>query len=216
MSSSDASWLGFWEWFATIGFALVLIGVVIEGVEHFIKFPRKDSVKKRHIEKIGWFILVGGLAMEFLGEKRAKRITDREMGRLTTEAAEAQKQSGIANKLAEEAKESAKQLDLAKSQVEKQLEETRRLVADANERTAKAELARSELEKQIADTAKRTTALEPRRINNLRKQQFIAALADIPKAKFAFNLDPRIDDAEALANDLASVLVVRGFEYVGA
>jgi len=145
-------WLKIWEVCASIGFWLVIIGVVVEGVEHFVKFPRKDSLKKRHIEKIGWLILVAGLAMEFFGQHQAKRIADRESARLTKEAAQARKEAEIANRLAGEANERATKFDLARAEVENQLESTRKLVAEANERTAKAELARAELEKQIADT----------------------------------------------------------------
>src|SRR5437762_11505541 len=97
MSSIDSSWLSFWEWFATIGFILVIAGCIIEGVEHFVKFKRNESKRRKEIEKLGWLILVGGLAMEFLGDKRAKRIADRENWRLTSEAAEARKDAGKAN-----------------------------------------------------------------------------------------------------------------------
>lgn len=93
MSSSDAMWLRIWEWIATIGFLLVLVGVVIEGVEHFKKFSKKEHARKLHIEKIGWLILVVGLAMEFLGDHAAKRISDREYARLSAEAAESKERS---------------------------------------------------------------------------------------------------------------------------
>ncbi len=46
MNSSDAFWLKFWEWFATIGFILVIVGVVIEGVEHFKKFAKERTLPK--------------------------------------------------------------------------------------------------------------------------------------------------------------------------
>lgn len=93
MSSSDASWLTVWEWVATIGYALVLIGVIIEGVEHFKKFNKEDHARKLYIEKIGWLILVAGLAMEFLGDHAAKRISDRVNTRLSAEAAESNERS---------------------------------------------------------------------------------------------------------------------------
>lgn len=118
MTASDASWLKFWEVFATIGFILVIIGVVIEGVEHFKKFSKRESARKLQIEKIGWLVLVAGLAMEFLGDHMAKRIADKENRRLTGEAAQARKQAGdaieragIVNQLAAESNERSKQLE---------------------------------------------------------------------------------------------------------
>jgi hypothetical protein len=86
MSPSDARWLNIWEWVASIGFFIVIVGVVIEGVEHFRKFPRKDKELKEKWEKSGWFLVVAGLALEFLGDHAAKRISDRESARLTKEA----------------------------------------------------------------------------------------------------------------------------------
>jgi hypothetical protein len=97
MSSIDSWWLSFWSYCATFGFILVILGCIIEGVEHFVKFKRSESHKRKGIEKLGWLILVGGLAMEFLGDKRARRITDRENRRLTVEAAQALKDAGKAN-----------------------------------------------------------------------------------------------------------------------
>lgn len=89
MSSLHEFWLMVWGTVATIGFIIVIIGVTIEGVEHFKKFPRKDNARKHQIEKLGWFLVVAGLAMEFLGDHAAKRITDQEGARLNKEAADA-------------------------------------------------------------------------------------------------------------------------------
>ena len=100
MSSSETLWLKIWEIIATVGFVLVIIGVVIEGVEHFKKFSKKEQVRKLHIEKIGWLILVAGLAMEFLGDHAAKRISNRENARLHDEATRAQQAAGEANERA--------------------------------------------------------------------------------------------------------------------
>lgn len=100
MSSSEALWLKIWEAIATFGFVLVIIDVVIEGVEHFKKFTKKDHARKLHIEKIGWLILVAGLAMEFLGDHAAKRISSREGARLNKEAADARQFAGQANERA--------------------------------------------------------------------------------------------------------------------
>ena len=96
MNSSDSFWLSFWSVFAAIGFIIVIIGVVIEGVEHFKKFPKKEQARKLHIEKIGWLLVVAGLAMEFLGDHAAKRISDREDARLNREAGDARKDAGAA------------------------------------------------------------------------------------------------------------------------
>jgi uncharacterized membrane protein len=100
MSSSDAFWLSIWEVLATIGFIIVIIGVVIEGVEHFAKFAKKEHSRKLRIEKLGWFLVVLGLAMEFLGDHAAKRISDREAARLNAEAGDARRIAGDANERA--------------------------------------------------------------------------------------------------------------------
>ena len=96
MSSSEALWLNIWEAFAAIGFIIVIIGVVIEGIEHFKDFPKKEHARKLRIEKIGWFLVVVGLAMEFLGDHAAKRIADRENARLNNQAGNARKDAAAA------------------------------------------------------------------------------------------------------------------------
>jgi hypothetical protein len=96
MSSSDALWLRIWGVFAAIGFIIVIIGVVIEGVEHFKQFQKKEHARKLQIEKLGWFLVVVGLGMEFLGDNAAKRISDRESARLNKEAGDARKDAGAA------------------------------------------------------------------------------------------------------------------------
>lgn len=93
MSSSDALWLNLWETIGTIGFVLVIIGVIIEGVEHFKKFPKKEHARKLQIEKLGWYVVVIGLAMEFWGDHAAKRISERESARLNKEAGDARKEA---------------------------------------------------------------------------------------------------------------------------
>jgi hypothetical protein len=121
MSSIDSWWLTFWEWFATIGFLLVIVGCIIEGVEHFCKFKRGEAHRRKGIEKLGWLILVAGLAMEFLGDKRAKRIADRENIRLTNEAAQASEDASKANERAALATELAKSNELQVAVFSKQL-----------------------------------------------------------------------------------------------
>ena len=95
MSTDDAIWLGAWVKLASFGFLLVILGVVLEGVGHFRRFPKEQDTRKLKIEKAGWLILVVGLAMEFLGDQFAKRIADRETARLAVLA-------GNANRTAEE------------------------------------------------------------------------------------------------------------------
>jgi len=129
MSPIDSWWLGFWEWFAIIGFLLVIIGCVIEGVEHFVHFKGDESPKRKRIEKLGWLILVVGLTMEFLGDNQAKRIADRENSRLTGVAAQALQDAGAANERAAVAKREA---------------------AQANERTAELKLSAAEINRQAA------------------------------------------------------------------
>jgi hypothetical protein len=114
MSSSDALWLKIWTTFAAVGFVIVIIGVIIEGVEHFKKFKKQEHSRKLQIEKLGWFMVVIGLAMEFLGDHAAKRISDRENARLNKEAGDARQdagsaieRAGLAEKKAGEANERA-------------------------------------------------------------------------------------------------------------
>jgi hypothetical protein len=93
MSPSDSFWLKLWELLAALGFTLVIAGVVIEGVEHFVKFNEVETRRKKRIEKIGWLVLVGGLSLEFWAEHKAKRISDRENARLGMVAAESNRRS---------------------------------------------------------------------------------------------------------------------------
>lgn len=133
MSSSDALWLSVWGLVAAIGFIIVIIGVIIEGVEHFKKFPKKDQARKLHIEKIGWFLVVGGLAMEFLGDHAAKRISDREAARLNQEAGDARKDSGKAIEQAASANERAAKFELAAAVLESKMKQriiTRQQITD--------------------------------------------------------------------------------------
>jgi hypothetical protein len=89
MPVSDLSWLRFWETFETLGFFLVLLGVIFEGVEHWVKFPKRETARKKRLEKKAWFVLVVGLAIEIVGDNMAKRISDSENARLNNEAADA-------------------------------------------------------------------------------------------------------------------------------
>jgi hypothetical protein len=111
MNFSDAFWLNVWGKFAAIGFIIVIIGVFIEGVEHFKKFHGKENTRKLQIEKIGWFLVVAGLAMEFLGDHAVKRISDREDARLNKEAADARLTAGRAEKEASTARLEATKLE---------------------------------------------------------------------------------------------------------
>jgi hypothetical protein len=133
MNAPDTSWLKFWEGFATVGFILVIVGVIIEGVE-FTRWVKDEHARKK-IEKLGWLVLVVGLGIEFLGGHKAKIITDWQNARLNQEAGQAQKEAGKAFKQA----------------------------AEANERAAKADLARIELQKQIAETSKAVADMEPQK-----------------------------------------------------
>jgi hypothetical protein len=161
MSSSDALWLKIWGAFAAIGFIMVIIGVIIEGVEHFKKFPRKEHARKLQIEKIGWFIVVIGLAMEFLGDSAAKRISDREAARLNKEAGDARKDAGEAFKLGSIANERAATNELQVAELNKESSIARLTAANAEkaagmaiERAAKLEEARVILEKDVAESRK--------------------------------------------------------------
>jgi hypothetical protein len=125
MNSLDAFWLSFLGTFATIGFIIVIIGVVIEGVEHFKKFPRKEHARKLRIEKLGWFLVIVGLAMELLGDHAAKRISDREAARLNMMASNARSDAAKSFKQAGEAKERAAHFESDSKQFALKIEELR-------------------------------------------------------------------------------------------
>jgi hypothetical protein len=99
MSATDASSLSFWELVATIGFICVIIGVAIEGVEHFSKETLDENLKKRrkNVERFGWLIVVLSLATEFFGDHKVKGITTRETQRMTVELTFATTNAAIAN-----------------------------------------------------------------------------------------------------------------------
>jgi hypothetical protein len=164
MSLSSESLLGFWEWFATVGFVSVIIGVIVEGVEHFRKFPKKEHTRQLHIEKIGWFVVVGGLAMEFLGDQFANRIKDERNAKSNERAAIAEKQMEGLRKDAGEAMRQAGQANERAGSFEKEAEELRSTNLLLQSRV---------LELQ--------NTLQPRRITQEQRDQFIALLKDTPK-----------------------------------
>lgn len=96
MNPLDSWWFEFWESVATIGIILLILGCVLEGVGHFKTFRRDESAKKHRIEKLGWFILVVGLSMEFVGDHKAKRYADAENARLTEQAGSANERAALA------------------------------------------------------------------------------------------------------------------------
>ncbi|HEX3856257.1 MAG TPA: hypothetical protein VHY30_03040 [Verrucomicrobiae bacterium] len=217
MSSSDAFWLIFWEAFAAIGFIIVIIGVIIEGVEHFKKFPRKENARKLQIEKIGWFLVVVGLAMEFLGDHAAKRISDREDARLNKEAGDARKDAGIAI-------EQSKKFDLARAEVEKELEQSRsnnfQLKIELAEASANADSA-----KQFAGDAK-TASQQAQDIEaKMPKSRLIsnnAAFGIIEKLEFIkpisvnVEIDSREDEPTKLAGQLVGIFEFKGSNKVSS
>ena len=144
-------------------------------------------------------------------------ITDRENTRLTSELKTALKLASEAKLAAAKSEESAAKLDLAKVEVEKQLEDTRKLVADSNLRAAKAELARAELEKQIADTkiiaqgaAKTATANEikirGREISPQQRSNILSGLKGVGKARAVVEFSSGDIEASKYASDIISVL----------
>ncbi|TAK95475.1 MAG: hypothetical protein EPO07_15435 [Verrucomicrobia bacterium] len=135
MTSLDSSSLKFWQIFSEWGFWLVIVGVVGESVELASKWIircRQKPLSKRlnrmllPVESLFWVMLCVGLAMEFLGSHNAMQIADRENARLNDEAGQ------------------------ARVEAEK-----------ANERAARLELARTELEKQILETKTNVTKIDP-------------------------------------------------------
>jgi len=206
MSSSDALWLMIWGTFAAIGFILVIVGVIIEGVEHFKTFPRKEQARKLQIEKIGWFIVVVGLAMEFLGDNAAKRISDRESARLNKEAGDARKDASD-SKLASDGMEitnaqlvatnlllANELLTLAQQMQEtaNTANETRNLLGDSNTtaRLNETKAALAEASKVAADVRSVVTssnlseiklASPDRTITREQSEKFIKLLENIPR-----------------------------------
>src|SRR6267143_4120927 len=175
MSYVDASWLNFWEWFSAIGFVFVIAGCVMEGVEHFIKFKKGESKKRHTLEKYGWFILVGGLAMEFLGDHRAKRIASKEDARLTNEAGQAHERAEHANERAEILESTNKVLATQLATIEStnlvlrsnvaeldtQVVETKIQLAKANERTALTESNNLVLRTEVAELEIQLSKTDP-------------------------------------------------------
>jgi hypothetical protein len=102
MNPLDPGSLKFWETFGELGFILVVIGVVGEGIEILPKLlkPELYERNKRTLEKIGlsfWIILILGLAAEFLGNHKAMRIANSINAKLNEEAANARKEAAEAN-----------------------------------------------------------------------------------------------------------------------
>jgi hypothetical protein len=191
MSSSDAAWLIIWEWFATIGFAVVIAGVFIEGVEHFRKFPKKEKSRKKHIEKIGWFLVVAGLAAEFLGDHAAKRISDREAARLNREAGDARKIAGDA------------ELEAGKANERAALIESNSLVLRSNVVA---------LEDKILHVK---NAIPPRQISEKQRQLFISTLINTnnvsPKIPIKVIVGENDKEAEDFAVAIRKMLTDSGY-----
>jgi len=109
MTSSDSAWLSFWSGLAVIGCIVVVIGVVLEGAEYFVKWGKKKRFRKwvgavfnddrrrlvvswvkyikpriLPIETVGFTMLVFGLAVELLGGFAAGRMQSKENSELET------------------------------------------------------------------------------------------------------------------------------------
>ncbi|HWY29471.1 MAG TPA: hypothetical protein VNX46_01875 [Candidatus Acidoferrum sp.] len=97
MTVLDSSSLKFWESFETLGFLMVLLGVVFEGIEHWGKFKKGENVRKKRLEKKGWLVLVVGLAIELIGGNMAWRISDRINAELLATASRSELKAAQAN-----------------------------------------------------------------------------------------------------------------------
>jgi len=117
MSAADASSLNFWSWVSLVGIILVIVGVVLEGAEilawllSWLRRKRSEIVWRQppevHIPKwvhisdrIGWCILLVGLALEWMGHVDVEAITSRENRRVNSELGKALVIAGAANERA--------------------------------------------------------------------------------------------------------------------
>jgi len=94
-----------WETLGDIGTVMVIIGVAGEGIEILVKWKRKEWYHKNEskIDLIGgvfWMLVVAGLAIEFRGNYKAKKIEEENTARLNIEAANARREAGAANERA--------------------------------------------------------------------------------------------------------------------
>jgi hypothetical protein len=104
MTFMDSSSLTFWEIISEVGFIMVIVGVVGEGIELVVEWLERhkpEGTQKKPqwllpVATLSFVILVVGLAMEFLGSHNAMRIADSQNARLNKEAADARKDAGVA------------------------------------------------------------------------------------------------------------------------
>src|SRR6266404_230001 len=206
-----------WELISEIGFIAVIIGVALEVVDLCAKWYERCKGKRlpKHlhrwilpVETLGFGILVAGLAVEFLGSHKVMQIAARQNAVLFATGERAREAAANAENAAEKAK-------LERALAEKSVEQFRQenLVLQSNVFALKSNLLA--LETTTQEVKRKTESLEPRRLNEEKQRKLFSLLQNFQTTKFAFNLDPRIEDAEGLAMDLGNVMVQRGYEYVG-
>jgi hypothetical protein len=110
MTIADSSSLIIWEWVENIGWVLVILGCIGEGVSEFTKCPANDE-KRHKFGKLSWLVLIAGLGLEYLGSGRVGAIKDLQVAQLKKEAGEATKRAALADERAGEANERATKLE---------------------------------------------------------------------------------------------------------
>src|ERR1041385_5494330 len=87
----------FWQTTSEVGFVMVLVGVIGEGIEFLTKFAAKRRGKplsetftrRAHLIEFGsWVLLIVGLATEFLGSHVATQLSESENAQLKLKASQ--------------------------------------------------------------------------------------------------------------------------------
>jgi hypothetical protein len=181
------------------GLLLVLIGVAGE-----IIFDWKEMGHGRlaYGKRISAILLVIGLTMEFWEAAKS----DKEIAAINLQATQAEKK-------ADEAKEQAAKFDLARAEIEKELEQSQ-----SNNLQLKIEL---DLAKQFAgdaqiasQQAKEIEAKMPkaRRLTDDQKMQLLRVVDSFPKGEVSAFIPQDVPDAKNLINDLGSVFLFDGWK----
>jgi hypothetical protein len=205
------------------GFVLVIIFVAIELFAAVAEKLSKGERRKsgwRTLETIAGALLVGALAMEYVGHKR-------ETGILDTENAEWHLEAQKAHKIASSNEVQVATVTSNNLVLKKQ-------VAAEEERILMLEKERDSIAQQLADTRFAATNAViaaniatdvvnnanvaviqhlDRHLTDDQKQQLLNAVKDIPnKGLFTFDIDPNVPDSNAFSTDIARVLDEAGFK----
>jgi len=211
-------------WIEILAAAFVAVGCIGELILVFQKSPPETEAakifekKKHRLERVFVFMVAIGVSVELLvlpfGLREAARFNEI-ASRANERAANIESNNAVLFTIGERAKESAaratEQAEKAKAEREK---------AEAGRLALQAKVI--ELEQQAAQagiTASNALSLSkkasPRRLTEEQQRKLFSLLENVPKSNFAFNLDPRVDDAEGIATDLLPIMIQRGFKFVG-